>query len=103
MEIEDLILSGALEPAGIDSETGEMLYTFTDKLKEVSPILYREVNNMFTSHVMKFWELGIVNMDIMSENPIVTLTEKSFDESIINTLNEDEAYTLNEIKRNLLR
>ena len=44
MEIDDLILSGALEPAGIDPESGEMLYNFTDKLKDVSPLLHQEVN-----------------------------------------------------------
>ena len=26
MEIDDLILSGALEPSGVDPETGEMIY-----------------------------------------------------------------------------
>lgn len=103
MEIEDLILQGALEPAGIDSDTGELLYVFTDKLQDVSPVLHREVSNMFNSHVMKFWEMGLINMDIMSDDPMVVLTPKAFEESLINTLDEDEAYTLKEIKRNLLR
>jgi hypothetical protein len=103
MEIEDLILSGALEPAGIDPETGEMLYNFTDKLKEVSPILSREVENVFDSQVMKLWELGIVSMNVMDKNPVVTLTPKAFDNSVIESLDKEISYTLKEIKRHLLR
>jgi len=103
MEIDDLILQGALEPAGLDPETGEVLYNFTNKLKDVNPVLHREVNNMFNSHIMKFWELGLINMDIMSDDPVVTLNEKAFDEFLISALDEDELFTLKEIKRNLLR
>jgi hypothetical protein len=103
MEIDDLILSGALEPAGIDPESGEMLYNFTDKLKDVSPVLHREVNNAFNAHVMKLWELGMVSMDITDKNPLVQLTEKSFEPDLISQLNDEELYTLREIKRNLLR
>jgi len=103
MEIDDLILSGALEPAGIDPESGEMLYNFTDKLKDVSPVLHREVNNAFNAHVMKLWELGMVSIDITDKNPLVQLTEKSFDPDLISQLNDEELYTLKEIKRNLLR
>jgi hypothetical protein len=103
MNIDDLILSGALEPAGIDSETGEMLYTFTDKLQDVSPMLHREVNNTFSSHMMRLWELGIVSMDVTEENPVVTLTKNAFNKKLINSLDEDIANTLKEIKRNLLR
>lgn len=103
MDIDDLILSGAIEPAGVDPETGEMLYNFTDKLKDISPSLYSEVNNTFNSHVMRLWELGMVDMDITAKNPLVKLTEKSFDISLISKLEEEELYTLKEIKRNLLR
>lgn len=103
MEIEDLILSGAVEVAGVDPETGEMLYSFTDKLKEVSPILHSEVNRMFNSHIMKLWELDMIDMDITSDNPIVRLTKKAFHPSFLSKLNEEELYTLKEIKRNLIR
>lgn len=103
MEIEDLILSGAVEVAGVDPDTGEMLYNFTDKLKEVSPILHREVNNMFNSHVLKLWELDMIDMDVTLENPIVRLTKKAFHPALISRLNEEEQYTLKEIKRNLIR
>ena len=38
--IDNLILQGALQPAGIDLETGEMLYNFTETLKEINPELH---------------------------------------------------------------
>ncbi|MFN7584228.1 MAG: hypothetical protein ACK5P0_02605 [bacterium] len=103
MNIDDLILSGAVEPVAIDSETGEMLYTFTDKLKDVSPALHREVNNMFDSHIMRLWELDMIDMDVTDSNPIVRLTKKAFHPAFISKLNEDELHTLKEIKRSLIR
>lgn len=103
MEIEDLILSGAVEVAGIDPNTGEMLYNFTDKLKDVSPILHREVSNAFNAHVTRLWELDMIDMDITSENPMVRLTKKAFHPAFLSRLDEDEKYTLQEIKRNLIR
>lgn len=102
-EIDELILSGALEPAGIDPETGEMLYSFTNKLKDINPLLHKEVNNMFSSHMMKLWELGMVSMDVTNKNPIVELTPKAFDAELMSMLDKEESYTLEEIKRNLLR
>lgn len=103
MEIEDLILSGAVEVAGVDPDTGEMLYNFTDKLKDVSPMLYREVNNMFNSHVLRLWELDMIDMDITSPNPMVRLTKKAFHPALLSKLDEEERYTLKEIKRSLIR
>lgn len=103
MEIEDLILSGAVEVAGIDPETGEMLYNFTDKLKDVSPILHREVNNMFSAHMSRLWELDMIDMDITADNPIVRLTKKAFSPEHLSKLDEDERHTLREIRRNLIR
>jgi len=102
-DIDSLILAGALEPVGIDSETGEMLYNFTKKLKEINPILHREVSNMFSNHIMKLWELDMITMNLMDENPLVNLTEKAFDNFLIEGLDEDLGHTLKEIKRNLLR
>jgi len=100
-EFDQLILSGAIEPAGVDPDTGEMLYNFTKKLKKVSPVLHREVNNMFSTHIMALWEKNMVEMDITEENPMVKLTEKAFNNEEIKLLDPDIAYTLKEIKRNL--
>jgi hypothetical protein len=58
---------------------------------------------MFNSHVTRLWELDMIDMDITSENPIVRLTKKAFHPVFLSKLDEDEKYTLQEIKRNLIR
>jgi len=58
--IEDLILSGALEVAGLDIETGEPLYNFTDKLKDINPKLHNEQSKYFAVETMALWEYGII-------------------------------------------
>jgi hypothetical protein len=100
-DFDKLILSGAIQPAGIDPDTGEMLYNFTKKLKHVHPVLYREVNNMFSRQIMNLWEKGMVDMDPTESNPIVRLTEKAFDKSLIDTLDDETLHSLKEIKRGL--
>ena len=97
--MQNLILSGALEPAGVDIETGEFLYTFTNKLESVSPALHNEMTNYFHQEMMSLWQLGFINMDITSNNPTVSLNEKAFDEQAIKSLTKDQAYSLKEILR----
>lgn len=101
-EFEKLILDGALEPAGVDPDTGEMLYNFTKKLKSVSPELHKEINNMFSGHMMKLWEMGMVEMDVTEKNPIVKLTNLAFNDDIVASLDKEVSFTLKEIKRNLI-
>lgn len=98
-EIDNLILNGAIEVAGVDPETGELLYTFTDKLKTVHPELHKESQNMINNQIMMLWEKGFVNIDLLAENPIVTPTIKAFDENEINKLSKSDAYTLKEVLR----
>lgn len=100
--IEDLILQGALEVAGIDLETGEALYNFTSKLKDVSPHLHDEFSTYFSKETMALWENGFISMDITQSNPIVMLTPKAFDSNEIVKLNKDHQYTLKEIIRIIL-
>ena len=78
--INQLILSGGLQVAGIDSETGQFLYQFTPKLKEISPDLYHEHVNHVNGELMRLWEMGFLNIDFMDENPIVTLAAKALDQ-----------------------
>lgn len=99
--IDYLILNGALEPAGI-SDTGEPLYNFTPLLKIVMPDLYDMHQNNVSSQIMKLWEMGFVNIDLLSDSPLVTLTEKSFDIDEISKLSEEDQFSVNEIKRVLL-
>lgn len=100
--IDDLILSGALEVGGVDSKTGELLYVFTPKLKEVNPALYKEHINHVNSELMTLWENGFINIDFMSDTPQVTLTDKAFDKDKISALSQEQQWGIEEVKRLLL-
>ena len=97
--IERLILDGALEVAGIDSEDGSLLYSFTPKIKEVMPELYNDHINNVNSEILSLWERGYVDIDFLSKDPLVALTEKSFDKLEISKLNKSEKWAIEELKR----
>ena len=97
--IEKLILAGALEVAGIDMDTGDPVYNFTEKLIDVSPELHSEVSTYFSRETMTLWQEGFLDMDITEKNPIVRLTQKALDEIEVANLNKDKQYTLKEIIR----
>ena len=97
--MEKLILSGALQIAGVDTETGGFLYQFTPKLKEISPELYEDHVNHVNKELMGLWEKGFLNINITDENPIVTLTEKALDESELSKLSKEDRWGIEEIKR----
>lgn len=101
--IEALILNGALEVAAIDMDSGEPLYRFTDKLKQISPELYETQQAMFHEELMSLWEEGFVDMDPMEENPKVTLTFKAFSAHDVDKLDEAKRATLKEVIRIMLR
>lgn len=92
--IDELILSGGLEVAGLDPETNEPLYQFTDKLKETNPDVAASIQELFHMHIMALWERGFVNLNPMEENPMVTITEFALDEDAIQTLHPDLRRTL---------
>lgn len=91
---DSLILSGVVEPAAIDMQTGEMLYSFTSKLKEVHPELARAADEHFHSQIMALWEKEVISMDLDSESPTVRLTEKAFDEAALSQLTQMEKESL---------
>ena len=97
--IDKLILTGALQVAGVDSETGDFLYQFTPKLKEVMPELYDEHMNHVNGELMRLWEKGFLNIDFMQENPIVTLTDKALDQQELSKLSKEDKWGIEEIKR----
>jgi hypothetical protein len=97
--IEDLILSGALEACGIDIDTGEPLYNFTEKLESVNPELHNEFFSYFHQDVMSLWSLGYIDMDVTDQNPIVKLTQKAVDKSEILKLDKGMQFSLKEIIR----
>lgn len=56
--IEHLILQNALEVSSIDNNTGEILYSITDKLKEVNPKLYEQLRKQFEQHMFEIIDQG---------------------------------------------
>lgn len=97
--IEKLILDGGLETVGIDQETGEFLYSFTPKIKNLMPDLYDEHMTEVNSCVMKLWEKGFLNIDFFASDPIITLAEKSFDKVAVEALSKKDRWNLFEIIR----
>jgi len=96
---EDLILSGALVVAGVDIDTGEILYNFTEKLKNINPKLHNEFSTYFSTEISGLWENGFIEMDITEKNPMVSLTKKALDEKEVKKLDKQKQYTLKEIIR----
>jgi hypothetical protein len=98
--IEELILSGVIEVAGIDSDSGEFLYNFTPKLKELMPELWNERLDFIYNEVMYFWEHGFIDAKDMDGNdPIVILTDLANDEDAVSELSKEKQASLKEIKR----
>ncbi len=100
--IKNLILQGALEVAGIDSENGEFLYAITSKMKEVMPDIYENHIKVVNRDLLNLWEKGYVNIDLFLPDPIVTISEKGIDKNEISKLTKPEIWALEEVKR-LLR
>jgi hypothetical protein len=97
--IDQLILAGALEVSGIDMDTGEPIYNFTEKLIDISPELHKEVSLYFSRETMSLWSHGFLDMDVTEKNPIVTLTPKALDQEAVSKLSKESQATLKEIIR----
>ena len=97
--IEELILAGAMEVAGVSEETGELLYNFTPELEKAYPGLFRLVMDQVHGHVMSLWEKGFVNIDITEAEPSISLTEKGTDVTKLQELDDHELL----IMENLIR
>lgn len=98
---DSLILSGAVEAAGMDLETGEMLYSFTPRLSETHPSLARAANEHFHSQMMALWVKEVISMDVSSDSPTVRLTNKAFDETVLSQLTQMEKESLSLIMQAL--
>jgi hypothetical protein len=97
--IEELILKGGLETVGVDQETGELLYSFTPKIQKLMPDLYKEHINEVNAGVMNLWENGFVDVDLLSNDPKITLTEKALDKDSIEGLSKSQRWNLLELIR----
>jgi hypothetical protein len=101
--INKLILNGGLEVSAMDQDTGEILYSFTPKIKELMPYLYQEHIQTVNQEVMNLWEKGFLNIDLFESDPIITITEKALNKKYIDTLSKQEQWSLLEIIRLLKR
>lgn len=97
--LERLILMGAVEPASMNAETGEMLFSFSPNLDKVSPELYAKVNDMFASIMMTLWSKGFLDLRYENDSldPLIFLTEKSNNDFEVSLLPEFERVILNNI------
>ena len=75
------------------------LYVFTEKIKEISPALYQERQTEVYKLTLDLWEKGFVEADWLTEDPIVYLTEKSFEEKRLQGLSSSEKLFISELKR----
>ncbi len=97
--IKNLILEGALEVAGVDSETNELLYSVTPKMQEVMPDMYEDHITQVNRDILNLWEKGYVNVDLLSPNPMVTISSKGLDKDEVSKLTKPEIWALEEVKR----
>jgi len=98
--IEELVLSGVVEVSGIDSKSGEFVYSFTNDINDVVPEFMHKRLNFVKNEVDFFLELGFLEMNNpKSRNPIFFLTDKAFDDDEVSTLSKNKQNSLNEIKR----
>jgi 2-iminoacetate synthase ThiH len=63
------------------------------------PELYHEHMNHVNNEMMGLWEKGFINIDLMSDNPIVTLTQKALDPQEVAKLSKEDQWSIEEIKR----
>ena len=101
--IEALIISGAVEIVGIDPKTKEPLYKFNSSIQKIMPELYREHLNEVNNDIMTLWEKGFLDIDLLSEDPLVTLTDKAFDDFEVEKISRELQIGLTEIKRLLFK
>jgi hypothetical protein len=97
--INNLILQGALEVAGVDSETGEFLYAITYRMKEIMPDMYEDHLKTVNRDLLNLWEKGYVNIDFFLPDPVVTISEKGLNKNEISKLTKPEIWALEEVKR----
>lgn len=97
--IDHLILEGGIEVAGIDPESGEILYAFTPKVKDIMPELYHDHLNFVNDELMVLWEKGYVDIDFLKDDPLIYISDKSYDPEEVKKLSKQERWSLQELKR----
>jgi len=100
--IDYFLSKGIIEQTGISPDTGEKLYSITEKTKDIMPLLYKEHLDFINSEIMWFWEMGFIDIDLFSDDPMVTLTNKAFMDEEIEALIPEKQWAIIELKRILL-
>jgi hypothetical protein len=99
--IDEMLLSGAIEVSGVHKDTGEFLYSFTPKLKDVSPEFANHIDNLFYRTILSLWEKGFINGNLEDADPNITLTESANDIDKVLTLTDFEQVILSNIKEHM--
>jgi hypothetical protein len=99
--LDMLILEGGVEMAGISPDTGEFLYRFTPKIKDIMPELYDEHLNMVNAELMSLWEKGFIDIDFFQDDPTVSLNIKAGNILEVSKLSPEEQWSLAEIVRSI--
>jgi hypothetical protein len=99
--VDNLILEGGIEFAGVDPESGEILYSLTPKIKEIMPELYEEHINFINNDLMALWEKGFVDIDFFNDDPLIYISDKSYDKTEVMKLSREERWSLQELKRTI--
>jgi len=97
--IDMLIATGAIEKSGVDPISGNPTYVFSPLIQEIMPELYEEHLNEINRNIMALWEKRFVDMELLDNDPKVTLTDKAFDDHEIEQISREEQIALLEIKR----
>lgn len=75
--VDKLILAGVVEVAGLDADSGDFVYSFTDRLGELAESIKNRMDAMFFEEVKTLWQMGFLNMNIMEKNPTITLAQRA--------------------------
>jgi len=95
--IDALILQGALSIEGIDEKTGQLIYSVTDKMEKIAPDIYTEFQEALYQTVLKLWEKGFLNMNVMHSEPTVSPTEYALDRNTWEGLSHEELSVMNTV------
>jgi len=97
--IDALFLNGALELSGIDSDSGQFVYAVTEKMAELAPEIYQEINNQIYRDVMALWQRGLLMVNLISDSPEVSPSEAGLDRANWTNLSDSEYSTMNTVMR----
>jgi hypothetical protein len=92
--IEKLILDGSLEVSGI-TESGDLTYSFKEGLEQKHPEIYKQLSKLLYDHITMFWQHGFLEFDMTEIDPVISLTEKIYDNEALSKLSEIERINLN--------